>query len=382
MLRVTNYGAATAVIEGRGIKILCDPWLSGHIYYGAWEREHTLVDPLTHIGPVNYIWISHLHDDHCHIPSLKAYIQAYPGTRVWIGNHCRHLKRLLIEAGILPLIADHLDDFYTNNYMIQWGADVIANTNPQGEGIDSALVVYDYDSAVVDLNDNQPDQAQADAINARTKGKHITALIPYTGAGPHPQAFEMPKHVMWREAEAKKAKFLAQFEWWKEAIHADVAVPFSAGYRLRGPLEVLNKYRGIPEPSEVPGATLLPVQGTGPRPDERFDGYDWEKDPMPTHEELNALLDQAIAKTPRLVGNPLSIRIMWETQEHSRNINITEEGDVMIHEEIIVDPRLLKGLLTKRFHFNTCEIGSCFKIKRFAKHYDQRVFQYLYRFRI
>lgn len=378
MFKVSNYGAAMAVIEGLGVRILTDPWTDGVIYMGCWEREHHLKDPVVSIGPCSHIYISHLHPDHFCPFSLKKYLNAYPTTTVWIGNHCRHLTRMLTAEKIPHLVANRLSG-------PGWDAHIIANTISEGAEIDTALVVTDSDSAVIDCNDCQPDPVQAQSINTFTKGKHVTALLPYTGAGPWPQCFEMTNIEKWQAAEEKKDKFIRQFTTWKELLHADVAVPFSAGYKLRGPLAELNKYRGIPEQNEVSGATILPIEGLGQNPGLVFGGYEYERFPMPSDEDLRSSLEEAIKKTPKLDGDQLTFVICWNAGWPTegpcyRHIDVTEKPCDIPHEIIFIEPRLLHGLLYKTFHWNTVEISSALKIRRLGKSYDRRVFDYLNRF--
>jgi len=106
MLKVTNYGAACAVIEADGVRILCDPWFSAGAYLGVWERENYIPDPLTTIGLVDYIYISHLHEDHLDPAFLRYYLTAYPTAKVWISTHCKHLIRMTAE--FKPLIANSI----------------------------------------------------------------------------------------------------------------------------------------------------------------------------------------------------------------------------------------------------------------------------------
>ncbi len=372
MLKVTNYGAATAKIEGDGFSVLTDPWLMGTAYMGAWQRTEYLPDPLTTIGPVDYVYISHLHDDHLHPESLRAYTTAYPGAKVWTGDHCRHLVRMTIEHN--PVVTSNVSAGGCQAWIVPSAADA-------GQGIDSVLVVRDGDSAVIDLNDCQYDPDTAAAINGYTQGLHVTALVPFAGAGPWPQCFRMTHMQRWMGARDKRLKFLTQFATWADALHADVAVPFSAGYQLRGPLAALNDERGIPRPEEVQNATVLPVVGVGPRPVEAFTGYEWEQDPEPDPAELGRLFHRAEERAPKVAGAPLILAIDWDSG--ARWVGITADAVVAEpHETIHVDRRLLFGLLTGKYHWNTAEIASALAIERHADHYDPRVFSYLCHFHV
>lgn len=373
MLRVTNYGAACCAIEGKDMRILCDPWFTCGIYHGAWEREDYIPDPLTVVGPCDYVYISHLHPDHFDPVFLRTYLKAYPLARVWINPDCPHLARLAAEFD--PISSRGI----LGDACI---ASIFANPGDEAQGIDSVLVVGDADSAVVNLNDNQYDARLAEDIIHAAGDRHLTALIPYTGAGPWPHCFLMPPEEQQAAGIAKRQRFLDQFERWRRHLAADVAVPFSAGYRLRGELALLNYYRCIPDQLDVPNATVLPVTGKGPAPYVPWTGFDWEspETARPTDSELRDLVRAAEAKAPKVDGAPLLVKLDWGGASH--HINCTSERAPHRHETIFLDPRLLAGLLTRRYHWNTLEISGALRFRRHADHYDPRVFQYLTRFHV
>ncbi len=368
MLRVINYGAACCCIESNEVKILCDPWFTDGAYLGAWSRSDYIPDPLTVIGPVDYVWISHIHEDHLDPVFLRSYIKAYPGARVWIGEHCKYLERMTAEFS--PLKAFVIGKGTITAHSIANHGNVLDSDN-----VDSALVVRDHDSAVVNMNDCPFDQGQVDRINQLTAGKHVTALIPYSGAGPWPQCYKMSPTACIAAAEDKKAKYLALFERYRLALHADVAVPFSAGYQLCGPLAELNPYRGIPRQQDVPNATVLPVCGVGKRP-----CYVWENGPEPSNAMIGELLRQASERSPKLEGEPLTIDLNWESG--AAYVDATHAPAKTAHETIALDSRLLHGLLTRKYHWNTAEISSVLKITRHGDAYDPRVFGFLCRFHV
>lgn len=372
---ITNLGAACCIIDAGGKRILTDPWFRS-AYMGVWERSDYIADPVARIGAVDYVWISHLHEDHYDPEFLKEYLTVYPKATLWIGSTSpNYLSRVMQRDGFKPI--------EQNALVLGDGAEayVVANHAYEHQNVDTALVVRTSTHAVVDLNDNPIDLTQVNDIKAMVRNRHLTILAPYSGAGPWPQCFEMSYAQIYDAAEAKKKKFLDQFRDYRLALQADVAVPFSAGYHLRGPLSSLNDYRGIPSQYEVPGATILPVQADE-RPPETFTGYDWEQHPAPSVEELTALVTRAGQKAPKIGDEPLTIRIATPILETQLQIG-TKPCDGPPQEIITLDARLLHGLLTRQFHWNTCEISSALKIwRRPGVLYTQRVFSYLDRYHV
>lgn len=63
--------SAAITVEDGDDKVLCDPWLLDGAYYGSWCH-----DPPTKFEPeeyndVDYIYISNIHPDHFHPPTLR-----------------------------------------------------------------------------------------------------------------------------------------------------------------------------------------------------------------------------------------------------------------------------------------------------------------------
>jgi UDP-MurNAc hydroxylase len=87
---------AGLLVESRGISLLMDPWILGSAYWRSWWNyppvRRTLQESLT----PDYIYLTHVHWDHFHSPSLHRFgrdqqilIPRAPDTRMW-----RDLKRL------------------------------------------------------------------------------------------------------------------------------------------------------------------------------------------------------------------------------------------------------------------------------------------------
>ena len=76
-VRVTYYGQACTLIEAAGRKILTDPWLTEGAYLGTWFHTHVLADagvtPATIATDVDYIFISHEHEDHLDPETLRHF---------------------------------------------------------------------------------------------------------------------------------------------------------------------------------------------------------------------------------------------------------------------------------------------------------------------
>jgi len=81
-MRTTYYGQACTLVEAGGIKLLTDPWLTEGAYQGTWFHTHILADanvtPQTISKDVDYLFLSHEHQDHTDIATLKHFRRDIP----------------------------------------------------------------------------------------------------------------------------------------------------------------------------------------------------------------------------------------------------------------------------------------------------------------
>lgn len=64
-MKVTYIADSTFVFEHEGIRLLTDPWIGTTIYGGSWVQFPKPTVRAEDIGPLDYIFISHIHEDHC-----------------------------------------------------------------------------------------------------------------------------------------------------------------------------------------------------------------------------------------------------------------------------------------------------------------------------
>lgn len=69
-MRVTYVADSTYLFEHRGYRILTDPWIGTRIHSGAWIQFPRPTLSPADIGPVDAVFISRLHEDHCDLHTL------------------------------------------------------------------------------------------------------------------------------------------------------------------------------------------------------------------------------------------------------------------------------------------------------------------------
>jgi UDP-MurNAc hydroxylase len=81
-MRVTYFGQASTLIEVAGKKILTDPWLTEGAYFGMWFHTHLLAEagvrPETFPKDIDYLFLSHEHQDHVDPATLRHFSPQIP----------------------------------------------------------------------------------------------------------------------------------------------------------------------------------------------------------------------------------------------------------------------------------------------------------------
>ena len=81
-MRVIYYGQACTLTHAGNLKILTDPWLTEGAYHGTWFHTHVLADagvtPQTFPKDVDYLFLSHEHQDHLDVTALKHFRSDLP----------------------------------------------------------------------------------------------------------------------------------------------------------------------------------------------------------------------------------------------------------------------------------------------------------------
>jgi len=192
-MKIINFGGATAIIEHNGKRILFDPWLDDGIFHGAWFHFPPAVLGIEDIGHVDYIYISHIHEDHCSAGTVKhinsdAEIILMDRTpnlvQNFLLNNNFHFKKvhlvsprspLELEPGLIvdmvePNPADEMTKLIDSSIVINWDGFTLYNANdcqPHSDGIryikdnyqnvDLALLPYSggsgYPSCYTNLTD-------------------------------------------------------------------------------------------------------------------------------------------------------------------------------------------------------------------------------------
>lgn len=98
---------ASIIIQVDNIKLLMDPWFSGSAFEGGWGLRFNNQKALDLASTCTHLWISHFHEDHFHLPTLKKLAEINPNIIV-LGNNSYNfqLDEAVKRAGfknVIPL---------------------------------------------------------------------------------------------------------------------------------------------------------------------------------------------------------------------------------------------------------------------------------------
>lgn len=95
---------ASVSVEVDGLKLITDPWLIGSCFVNGWWHAYPPSDEsIDRLKSADFIYISHNHPDHLHIPTLKNYVSK--DTKILCPNfESRSVETILRSQGFHNLV--------------------------------------------------------------------------------------------------------------------------------------------------------------------------------------------------------------------------------------------------------------------------------------
>lgn len=363
MLRARYLTNACILIETPDLRLLADPWFSEGAYDGSWFHDQ----PVEFCEPVDVIWVSHLHPDHYDPIWIREYLKTFPETSLLVAEHDPpYLPAMMRRHGLHPKPFRDLEIGGTNLHARTAGI-------WEFENIDSVLVVTHGGKSLVAWSDAPNAPLTLNEVRDLTNRVDL-AFLPYSGAGPFPQCYDLPTTVQLKAAAQKADVY---HDLWAESLgnlEPRLAVPYAGQYLLGGRFTMLNPLRGMLRPDELDGATVLEsgqwVNVDGPEDVPNVEPPDmgervaslagrpmaYDSDPEP-REDLKAGLRSAVAHNRYRTERDYWLGVEWG-DTFSVNLKDGSEGWGTPRVDITVTPKHLAGLLSGRFHWNNAEIGS------------------------
>lgn len=268
-MRLQYISSACVLVEHDNVKVLCDPWLTEGIYYGSWYHYPLLKAKPEDFLDVDYLFITHVHPDHCDAATLKYFAKDKPVLILEYEEKfmIRILKNLGYENIIeLPhkkpfALSEHfqVEMFAADNcdptLCGKWFECHVHSNPTKTLQIDSLAVFSGGGKVLVNTNDCPFALSKVVCEYIIEKYRHVDLLLTgYSGAGPYPQCSKnLDLDAKIKAGEAKKLQNFNQAISYIHALKPDYFLPFAGQYTLGGALSSLNPYRGVPELEELIG---------------------------------------------------------------------------------------------------------------------------------
>ena len=260
-MKLTYLTSASILIEDQNVKVLCDPWLVDGEFYGSWAHYPPLSFSPEEFNDVDYIYISHIHPDHCSIKTLNKMNKAIP---ILIHNYdSKFLKNNVERLGYKVIEIEHNKRTHIKNnlYINILAAD---NCNPElchkyfgcgivekrfgSTSIDSMSVIDNGRQVIVNTNDCPFSLAKTSATMIKEKYKNIDMLlVGYSSASAYPQCFTINESNKIQAKNKIIEDYLSFAESYVNLLRPKFFLPFAGKYVLAGEKSILNSQRATVE---------------------------------------------------------------------------------------------------------------------------------------
>jgi len=260
-MKITFFQSSTVMVETEDVKILNDPWLIDGELYGSWSHYPPIKLDLECLSDVDYIYLSHIHQDHFSQKTLSKLNKKIPilihnfESKVLKNNiekmgfsviELDHNQRTALKNGvhINILAADNCDPAVCYKY---FGCAPLEATFGS-TSIDTMCIIDNGNEVLVNTNDCPYDLSyQAASIIKQKYSRIDMLLVGYTSASAYPQCFVLSDSEKLREKERLQQDFLKQAENYVNLFEPKYFMPFAGRYTLTGKLTKLNNFRGVTE---------------------------------------------------------------------------------------------------------------------------------------
>lgn len=265
-MKFLNIGGACGVLENKGKRILFDPWLENGIMNNSWFHYPPITSSINDISKVDYIYISHIHEDHCHADTLRMLSRDAEIILMDRGPEIPNFVMRFLNANKLSFKKVHLIKPWTPSLINgEFMVDMLT-ADPDHEYnylVDSAAIIKWDGVTIYNSNDCSPYKYSIEYIK-KTYGKVNLALLPYSGGSAYPGCYSNLSHEEKlaekdRIAQASISKFIDDCA----QLQPELVMPFADQYVIGGSMSAINKY--LPHPP-CPGSMQayieknLPVQ--------------------------------------------------------------------------------------------------------------------------
>lgn len=224
-MHITHIGHACLLTEANGLRILSDPWWRGPCF-GAqwWIYPEPFLEPLEGCN-IDYIYISHGHEDHFHSGTLKT---LGTSAKILVSEHlglAPHLKKLGHEV---ITVNEHEEKMLSNGVSCR-----IVPTH----GGDTFMTLTDGEETLINLNDavHPLPKYLRNRFIKRIRGYHPTLDYVFCGHGVashFPNCYVIPGKDIKRTAQKRQLFFNKNWAHIINGLAPHYGFPFAADVAL------------------------------------------------------------------------------------------------------------------------------------------------------
>jgi len=262
-MQVEYIHNSTVKVDDGETSILCDPWIADGAYYGSWAQYPPIEQEPEDFNDVDYIYISHIHPDHCHIPTLERMDKDIP---VLVHDFkwdylVNNIERLGFDTHELPhderfhlggdtyidiLASDDCDPEVCGAFFgCPWYAEDASSERTNGSTqIDTLAVIDDGESTVVNVNDCRWPLTQQAAFRVAEEYDSVDFLMAnYRPAHGYPQCRFDYSPAQKKQISAQREQNLMESSLeFAKVLEPDYYMPFAGSYAIAGSNHDVNRY--------------------------------------------------------------------------------------------------------------------------------------------
>ena len=218
-MKFTILSHAGMLVESQGISLMTDPWLVGSCYWRSWWNYPKAADFATRLEKLDYIYLTHMHWDHYHGPSLRKLPKQ--ATVLVPQAHLDRMSKDLRQCGRDKFVE------IPHGKTLQLGNGLSVTSYQFGLCLDSVLIVTDGKTTLADMNDCKMTGLPLRQI-LRRHPKVDFMLRSHSSASPYPYCVhaEDPGELSYRNNE----HFIQDFVLTAQLLKARYAVPFASNH--------------------------------------------------------------------------------------------------------------------------------------------------------
>lgn len=259
-MKILNIGGATAIVEHNGKRMLFDPWLDDGIFHGAWYHYPPSKIGIQDLGHLDYIYISHIHEDHCSAGTIKHLNR---DAEIIVMDMPPHFVVKFLKAHGLEFKHIHTIKPFTPTEIAPGLIVDMVTADPAHRynyQIDSGLVLKWDDHTIYNANDCPPYDEGLQYIRDHY-GVIDLALLPYAGGSGYPVCYtNLSESEIRSESRRIATASMDHFIDSVRKLEPKHVMPFADQYVIAGSRSHLNNLMAHPP---CPGAVIGPMEDAG-----------------------------------------------------------------------------------------------------------------------